>query len=91
LSEGGITSQQLLDRIAGKTDAQYKGQIEIKLPDNTVEEIAQWHNPHSLVNRIYKQNQIQDFTSIMLIGGMGSGKTTLCTMLAHNCTKKETM
>ena len=88
MSEGGITSQQLLDRIAGKADTQYKGQIQIKLPDNTVEEIAQWHNPHSLVNRIYKQNQIQDFTSVMLIGGMGSGKTTLCTMLAHELHKK---
>ena len=87
MSPGGITSQQLLDRIAGKQDT-YRGQIKIKLPDNNTEEIAQWHNPHSLIGRIYKQNQIQDFTSIMLIGGMGSGKTTLCTFLAHELHKK---
>lgn len=87
MSQGGITSQQLLDRIAGKQDT-YRGQIKIKLPDNNTEEIAQWHNPHSLIGRIYKQNQIQDFTSIMLIGGMGSGKTTLCTFLAHELHKK---
>lgn len=83
----GVTSQMLMERLAGKQE-QYRGQIQIKLPDNTVEEIAQWHNPHSLIDRIYKQNQIQDFTSIMLIGGMGSGKTTLCTMLAHELHKK---
>ena len=47
------------------------------------EEIAQWHSPKLFINDILGENKTKQFTSILLIGGMGSGKSTLRRFISH--------
>ena len=47
------------------------------------QKIAQWHNPRILMDDIRAENQTKQFTSILLVGTPGTGKTTLATFLAH--------
>jgi len=53
------------------------------------EEIAQWHNPKLFINDILGENRTKQFTSILLIGGMGSGKTTLSRFISHEIHTRE--
>lgn len=46
--------------------------------------IAQWHNPKILINEIIAENKVKRFTSILIIGTPGTGKSTLSDFLAHN-------
>ena len=48
------------------------------------ETIAQYYSPKSVINDIINENQVKNFTSILLIGTPGTGKTTLATFLAHH-------
>ena len=67
-------------RNAGKASGagKYYGAIKYK-----GEEIAQWHNPKLFIQDILGENRTKQFTSILLIGGMGSGKTTLRKFINH--------
>lgn len=46
-------------------------------------EIAQYHNPKLFIRDILGENKTKQFTSILLIGSPGTGKTTLATFIAH--------
>ena len=71
----------LANRTSGqnKKSRTYMGPIEYK-----GEKIAQWHSPKLFINDILGENKTKQFTSIMLIGTPGTGKTTLATFIAHN-------
>lgn len=47
------------------------------------EEIAQFHNPKLFMDDILGENETKQFTSILIIGSPGTGKTTLSTFIAH--------
>ena len=59
--------------------SKYQGAIQYK-----GEQIAQWHNPKLFLDDILGENDTKQFTSIMLIGTPGTGKSTLATFIAHN-------
>lgn len=67
-----------INRYDRKSKSQYLGAIKYK-----GEEIAQWHNPKLFINDILGENKTKQFTSILLIGGMGSGKSTLRRFISH--------
>ena len=70
----------LLERAKrGKGNLKYQGAIEYH-----GELIAQWHNPKLFIDDIIGENETKQFTSIMLIGTPGTGKTTLATFISHN-------
>ena len=81
-------SEQLLSQLTPSKERQEPDYTEVLVPNGTKHKMARWHSPTSLIDDIYSQNQLQHFTSIMLIGGMGSGKSTLSTFLAHKLHKK---
>ena len=76
-------SSQLLQSLTKKGTKQIPDFCQVNLPDGTTEEIARWHTWNPIMDKIYKNNLTRHFRSIMLIGGMGTGKTTLATFLAH--------
>lgn len=47
------------------------------------EDIAQFHNPKLFMDDILGENETKQFTSILIIGSPGTGKTTLATFIAH--------
>ena len=72
--------QIIADRKSGKnSQSRYQGPIQYK-----GEQIAQWHNPKLFLDDILGENKTKQFTSIMLIGTPGTGKSTLSTFIAHN-------
>lgn len=64
--------------------AMYRGAIKYK-----GELIAQWHNPKLFIDDILGENDTKQFTSIMLIGTPGTGKTTLATFIGHNIHERD--
>ena len=79
MSARGLTSSQLLVKRseANKAD-KYKGAI-----DYHGNKIAQWHNPRIFLDDLYGENQTKQFTSVMIIGSPGSGKSTLHSLISH--------
>lgn len=71
----------LAQRRKGKNSkfSKYQGAIKYK-----GELIAQWHNPRLFIDDILGENKTKQFTSIMIIGTPGTGKSTLATFIAHN-------
>lgn len=51
--------------------------------------IAQWHNPKILIDELIAENQVKRFTSALIIGTPGTGKTTLADFLVHEIHKKK--
>lgn len=47
------------------------------------QKIAQYHNPKIFIEDILGENRTKQFTSILIIGSPGTGKTTLATFIAH--------
>ena len=62
----------------------YKGPIKYMGQD-----IAQWHNPKIFINEMLHENRFKQFTSILLIGSQGSGKSTLRRFIAHQVHTKD--
>lgn len=56
----------------------YQGEIQFH-----GEPIAQWHNPRILIDEIMAENKVKQFTSVLIIGTPGTGKTTLANYIAH--------
>jgi len=79
MGERGISSNQLMARRneADKGD-KYKGAIDYK-----GEKIAQWHNPRLFIDDLYGENQTKQFTSVMIIGSPGTGKSSLHSLISH--------
>lgn len=65
-------------KLRGSLTNKYMGAIKYK-----GELIAQWHNPKLFIDDIIGENDTKQFTSILLIGSPGTGKTTLSTFIAH--------
>jgi len=57
---------------------QYLGAIDYK-----GEKIAQYHNPSLFIDDMIGENQTMQFTSVMIIGTPGSGKSTLKNFIMH--------
>jgi len=72
----------------GKGGGDYHGPTNYKTPDGKVHQINKFHQPRNVLDDIHYGCQSRDFIGIQLVGGMGSGKTTLATFLAHNLMKK---
>lgn len=47
------------------------------------EDVGQEHTPTDFVNGIINANEATDFSNILVTGTMGTGKSTVCEMLAH--------
>ncbi len=79
MGERGISSNQLMARRneSDKGD-KYKGAIDYK-----GEKIAQWHNPRLFIDDLYGENQTKQFTSVMIIGSPGTGKSSLHSLISH--------
>ncbi len=77
-----MDSESLLrERLAGKSHKikpKYLGPIDYK-----GEKIAQYHNPKIFIQDIIGENDTKQFTSILISGSPGTGKTTLATFIAH--------
>lgn len=77
-----MDSRQILkDRLAGtnrKSGLKYLGPIIYE-----GQKIAQFHNPDLFINDIFGENESKQFTSILIIGSPGTGKTTLATFIGH--------
>lgn len=71
--------QKINDKSSQAAKAKYMGPIKYMNTD-----IAQYYNPTLVINDIINENQTKNFTSILLIGTPGTGKTTLATFLAHS-------
>ena len=69
-----------LQHKANKFKPRYLGPIEFE-----GEKIAQFHNPNLFIKDILGENETKQFTSILIIGSPGTGKTTLATFIAHEC------
>ena len=75
----GVSSQEIVEqRYSSKKSDEYKGAI-----DYMGEKIAQWHNPRIFIDDLMGENKTKQFTSVMLIGTPGTGKTTLATFIGH--------
>lgn len=77
-----MNSEQLIrERLEGrnkKFKPKYLGPI-----DYDGEKIAQYHNPLIFIEDIIGENDTKQFTSILISGSPGTGKTTLATFIAH--------
>lgn len=75
----GLSSETILESRYAKThDPKYKGAIDYK-----GEKIAQWHNPKLFLDDLYGENQTKQFTSLMVIGSPGTGKSSLHSFISH--------
>lgn len=79
-----MDSNSVLSNFGSRKDAGYYGAIEYK-----GELIAQYHNPKLFIDDILGENKTKQFTSILLIGGMGSGKSTLRRFISHQIHLKD--
>lgn len=78
-----MDTQTLMSRAysgTAKKKFRYMGAI-----DYHGQKIAQYHNPNLFINDILGENETKQFTSIMIIGTPGTGKTTLATFISHQC------
>lgn len=66
------------ERALRKNNSKYQGPIEFH--DTP---IAQWHNPRILIDELIAENAVKRFTSLLIIGTPGTGKTTLANYIAH--------
>lgn len=71
-------------RILRHSKAKYQGAIQFH-----DQPIAQWHNPRILIDEIIAENKVKQFTSILIIGTPGTGKTTVANYLAHGIHTKK--
>ena len=79
MRQRGITSAEVMTgRYQADKDDKYKGAIDYK-----GDKIAQWHNPRIFLDDLYGENQTKQFTSVMIIGSPGTGKSTLHTLISH--------
>ncbi len=79
MSNRGVTSDQILEgRYKPDLGDKYKGAIDCK-----GDKIAQWHNPRIFLDDLYGENQTKQFTSVMIIGSPGTGKSSLHTKISH--------
>jgi len=80
----GISS---FDLLSGRTNIdpkeKYKGSTNYK-----GEKIAQWHSPNIFLNDLYGENQTKQFTSVMIIGSPGTGKSSLHSLISHGMHKR---
>ena len=67
-----------------KYGSKYQGPIKYK---DT--EIAQWHNPKLFLEGLFNENRNKRFTSILNIGAMGSGKSTVRRFIEHHAHEKK--
>lgn len=74
--------------LTGKIDGGYTGPTNYKTPDGVVHQINKFHQPRNVIDDIHFGCQSRDFIGVQLVGGMGSGKTTLATFIAHELHKK---
>lgn len=72
----------------GKGADEYTGPTNYKTPDGVVHQINKFHQPRNVIDDIHFGCQSRDFIGVQLVGGMGSGKTTLATFIAHELHKK---
>jgi len=72
----------------GKGTDEYTGPTNYKTPDGVVHQINKFHQPRNVIDDIHYGCQSRDFIGVQLVGGMGSGKTTLATFMAHELHKK---
>lgn len=84
LTGGDLLLAQAEARVYTKSE-KYQGEIKYK-----GELIAQWHNPKLFIDDILGENETKQFTSIMIVGTPGTGKSTLATFIAHNLHEKNT-
>jgi len=75
----GISSYDVLSgRTTKDPNAKYKGSTTYK-----GEKIALWHSPSIFLNDLYGENQTKQFTSVMVIGSPGTGKSSLHSLISH--------
>ena len=74
--------------LTGKKSGDYTGPTNFKTPDGVVHQINRFHQPRNVIDDIHYGCQSRDFIGVQLVGGMGSGKTTLATFIAHELHKK---
>ena len=74
--------------LTGKVEGDYTGPTNYKTPDGIVHQINKFHQPRNVIDDIHFGCQSRDFIGVQLVGGMGSGKTTLATFIAHELHKK---
>lgn len=79
MEQRGITSKELMkNRFTKSHGEKYRGAI-----DYQGEKIAQWHNPRIFIDDLYGENQTKQFTSVMIIGSPGTGKSSLHSLISH--------
>lgn len=84
MSQRGVTSTDvLMGRYDPDPSEKYKGAI-----DYAGEKIAQWHNPRLFLDDLYGENQTKQFTSVMIIGSPGTGKSSLHSLISHGMHKR---
>jgi len=77
--ERGVSSNQVMQgRYQQDKNDKYKGAIKVK-----GDLIAQWHNPRIFLDDLYGENQTKQFTSVMIIGSPGTGKSSLHSKISH--------
>ena len=78
-STRGVSSMDIMKgRYKQDKDGKYKGAIDL-----AGEKIAQWHNPRIFIDDLYGENQTKQFTSVMIIGSPGTGKSSLHSKISH--------
>lgn len=78
-SSRGVSSSQIMaGRFSDNKTNRYKGAIDL-----AGEKIAQWHNPRIFIDDLYGENQTKQFTSVMIIGSPGTGKSSLHSKISH--------
>lgn len=88
MSSRGVSSDDVVSRRFQSITERYKGAIDYKLQDGTTQKIAQWHNPKIFLDDLYGENQTKQFTSIMIIGSPGTGKSSLHSFISHGMHKR---
>ena len=80
----GISSMDVMSgRYSQNKTDKYKGAIDL-----AGEKIAQWHNPRIFIDDLYGENQTKQFTSVMIIGSPGTGKSSLHSKISHGMHKR---
>lgn len=75
----GVSVSTILEqRHEEKHGDKYKGAIKYK-----GDLIAQYHNPKIFIDDLYGENQTKQFTSVMIIGSPGTGKSSLHEFISH--------